>query len=955
MKTITRILMVDGSAGTWIDDIGKKKVAPEIAVGTRVKLRFDLRQNVTDDATGMKLPVDIDDIRCDSYCLALDNDYDQETAPKLLKIGAFPLSRENGYVYLEAEIPDTAVPGLLEAVGKKEKVELKGELSGYSAEYGIAAASFAVRFSLVICNRVYLGNEVPDEVINDPAYLNAVQIYALLAELERPQPGPQGATGPAGRGITSIAKTNSQNNADTYTITLSDGSTQTFAVTNGTNGRGIASIEKTATKDNIDTYTITFSDDSTFSFTVVNGEDGRDIKPDAYGELSERDAYADRPQGFTFRASIVDPVELTTKVYTYMKRSDDFGDWFPPLIITYYSRDGKDGKDGTNGEDGEHSAMLKPLDFKAKGPEDENKEYIFVDLAEYSAATISAVCIDTDDGELMLPYYSAFGVRKIIRDADHKVYIYFGSECPEYKTGRIYFSQGVAGLTQYQLYLKNGGMLSFGEWCNNKGIASITKTATEDNIDTYTILYSDNTVQEFTIVNGKDGQHGDGLSWDKWGPQAKLHLYDSAAKGFVYLVTDVLTDEEGYRYCVAYRKESDAQGDWSEPVRFYGGMKGEDGKNGKDFKYSDFTDAQLEALKVKGDRGENSAVKPDAEFLAAHDPEQPGKPFVDGGSVVIEGIDPIAAVELYDEEGNGIVQHRGPRPGEVLIRTCYVENHTVVYLGSLDADQYAHGGRIRFAQGLAGLSPYQIWLKQGYEGSEADYLNWTRGAGNEFAFDDSAVNGCMLVIDDTRPAVAVIDESGRQYPFALLDEVTYRAGVTSISLAAIMTYRNLIAIPGTWKIVFAVGPEGKNGRSYFIDKSGLLAERDQYNGKAPGFKFEDADTGRIYTRLASGGWSSGFLIRAETPADWYDLDYAANLTLDPVNGCQQRVALSGDVDIAAPVLSTECPTLVLQLTVSRHTVQINQQSVLAGVSGVFLIGWYYDGSATRRHNIAEVF
>ena len=45
--------------------------------------------------------------------------------------------------------------------------------------------------------------------------------------------GAKGDTGATGNGIASIAKTGTQGNVDTYTITMTDGSTTTFDVTNG--------------------------------------------------------------------------------------------------------------------------------------------------------------------------------------------------------------------------------------------------------------------------------------------------------------------------------------------------------------------------------------------------------------------------------------------------------------------------------------------------------------------------------------------------------------------------------------------------------------------------------------------------------------------------------------------------------------------------------------------------
>lgn len=74
-----------------------------------------------------------------------------------------------------------------------------------------------------------------------------------------------------GKTIQSIEKTGTSGLVDTYTITLANGSTSTFTVTNG---KGITNIEKTATSGLVDTYTITFNDNTTSSFQVTNGAKG---------------------------------------------------------------------------------------------------------------------------------------------------------------------------------------------------------------------------------------------------------------------------------------------------------------------------------------------------------------------------------------------------------------------------------------------------------------------------------------------------------------------------------------------------------------------------------------------------------------------------------------------------------------------------------------------------------
>lgn len=79
----------------------------------------------------------------------------------------------------------------------------------------------------------------------------------------------KGAQGDTGVGITSIVKTSSSGVTDVYTVTLSNGSTQTFSVTNGSN---IASISKTGTSGLTDIYTVLLTDGTTTNFQVYNGK-----------------------------------------------------------------------------------------------------------------------------------------------------------------------------------------------------------------------------------------------------------------------------------------------------------------------------------------------------------------------------------------------------------------------------------------------------------------------------------------------------------------------------------------------------------------------------------------------------------------------------------------------------------------------------------------------------------
>lgn len=80
--------------------------------------------------------------------------------------------------------------------------------------------------------------------------------------------GDKGDTGDTGTSITSIAKTGTSGLVDTYTVTMSNGTTTTFTVTNGSE---IESVVKTSTAGLVDTYTVTMGNGETHTFTVTNG------------------------------------------------------------------------------------------------------------------------------------------------------------------------------------------------------------------------------------------------------------------------------------------------------------------------------------------------------------------------------------------------------------------------------------------------------------------------------------------------------------------------------------------------------------------------------------------------------------------------------------------------------------------------------------------------------------
>lgn len=93
--------------------------------------------------------------------------------------------------------------------------------------------------------------------------------YTAYAWLE--YKGEQGETGSS---IASIALTSSVGLVDTYTITLTDGNTSTFNVTNAKSIVSVVMTSGSHAAGTTDVYTITFNDGDTATFSVYNGANG---------------------------------------------------------------------------------------------------------------------------------------------------------------------------------------------------------------------------------------------------------------------------------------------------------------------------------------------------------------------------------------------------------------------------------------------------------------------------------------------------------------------------------------------------------------------------------------------------------------------------------------------------------------------------------------------------------
>ena len=147
---------------------------------------------------------------------------------------------------------------------------------------GIGTGSYKIKDQYATLAELEAAHPVGEDgdayLVGDPTH-----IYVWLDDRQEYADGGLFAAVPGldGVGITSIEKTATAGLVDTYTITYTDGDTDTFTVTNGAQGEpgedgedgvGITSIVKSGTVGNVDTYTITLTDGSTYNFTVTNGE-----------------------------------------------------------------------------------------------------------------------------------------------------------------------------------------------------------------------------------------------------------------------------------------------------------------------------------------------------------------------------------------------------------------------------------------------------------------------------------------------------------------------------------------------------------------------------------------------------------------------------------------------------------------------------------------------------------
>ena len=518
MQTITRILKTTGVVGAWAEERGDVADTPVLTLGTRVKLRIDLRTDELSQVDDFLIPLKQEDLICQSYYIALDVDFLQSTTPKLLNTSGLSIETdEAGHVFFVGEIPNTALPDLVAWVGIDKEKTINGEIGGFSSE-DPDVASFVFQFSLNFRNRVWMGGTVPAGT-QETEYWNVDQIKAYLAQKPEvrysvdaldwhsipdfktdnyrswrigengiwsdPEPLPRGADGkdfapdeigPLADRPTAPEEGYCYITTDTREIFWYLAGAWTDGISTGLNGEGIyelavrkgfegteeqylaslvgrSAYEEARANGYIGTsseWLDSLQGKNAYELAVMagyegtlaqwlddlKGADGSAIKPDAVGEPSELAAYGEERAGFIFACSAWDAENRYCDVSYYIKKSEALNDWFPPLVIRNYGR---------NGIDGQNIALIEPLVFKREYNDDgtaaDYEWFAFNISAKYPQAHVSCVCIDTENGEYRLPYNSAMGIEKIYRQGGG-FKIYFGKLCPAFETGKIYFAQG---------------------------------------------------------------------------------------------------------------------------------------------------------------------------------------------------------------------------------------------------------------------------------------------------------------------------------------------------------------------------------------------------------------------------------------------------------------------------------------------------------------------------------
>ncbi len=171
------VLQISPSGAKLCDEHGDSAgIALAFSLGQHLTLEFDLRGAKSED--GILLPLETAELeQCPAFYFALGNVWNAASTPLLLRTSGITVETRNGKSILTVEIPDTGVASLVASLAGKSSAVFTCEIGGLDEN---ALAVFVWQFQVTVCNRIYLGGDLPESVSGDPAYLTAAEVRALI-------------------------------------------------------------------------------------------------------------------------------------------------------------------------------------------------------------------------------------------------------------------------------------------------------------------------------------------------------------------------------------------------------------------------------------------------------------------------------------------------------------------------------------------------------------------------------------------------------------------------------------------------------------------------------------------------------------------------------------------------------------------------------------------------------
>lgn len=286
-----------------------------------------------------------------------------------------------------------------------------------------------------------------------------------------------------GVGISGIQKLSSQDNVsqdnvDTYKVSLTDGSFYTFDVTNGV---GISSVEQVITSEvsgGYNTIRVTLQDGRSFEFKVKNGERGDPFEiAKTYTSVAEMNAGFATDGVYLNKFVLIENgnVNDPENARLYIKKNTGYA------YLTDLS-----GSQGIKGETGVGVSKVEKTSTNGL------VDTYTITLTNGNTSTFTVTNGKKGDtGEK-----GESGVASITN-------IGTSDSNDGYTLNRLRVDYSTGGYSEFEVKAKRGAQGFTG--AQGVGVSRIAKIATNGLVDTYALYYTDATESRFSVTNGKDG------------------------------------------------------------------------------------------------------------------------------------------------------------------------------------------------------------------------------------------------------------------------------------------------------------------------------------------------------------------------------------------------------------------------------------------------------------------